>query len=172
MLDNNGKVKQPLLLEDFPFAEDGLLVWDALVDYFTGYLNLYYSDSGAGGKPKVAQWHILAPCSLLCCMRRYSCKYKVPGCEGFCQDCNLGIGVSQSLAGGGGCGARGLVEGSTGAGAPRQEGGLDRADRHPQPGADPGNHCMDRVGASAPSRRLTPAACVPLHTRCLASVTQ
>ena len=51
-MDANKKVT--LFLEDFPYAEDGLLVWNALVDYFTGYVNLYYSDSGAGGKPKVA----------------------------------------------------------------------------------------------------------------------
>jgi lipoxygenase len=41
-----------LLLDDYPFAEDGLLVWNALEEYFTEYLNLYYSDSGADGKPK------------------------------------------------------------------------------------------------------------------------
>ena len=44
--------KLTLLLEDFPFAEDGLLVWNAIEEYFTEYLNLYYSDSGAHGKPK------------------------------------------------------------------------------------------------------------------------
>ncbi|CAL8468388.1 g7928 [Coccomyxa elongata] len=42
-----------LLLEDYPFAEDGLLVWNAFEEYFTEYLNLYYSDNGADGKPKV-----------------------------------------------------------------------------------------------------------------------
>ncbi|KAK9915325.1 hypothetical protein WJX75_007630 [Coccomyxa subellipsoidea] len=45
--------KLELLLDDYPFAEDGLLVWNALEEYFTEYLNLYYSDSGADGKPKV-----------------------------------------------------------------------------------------------------------------------
>ena len=44
--------KLVLLLDDYPFAEDGLLVWNALEEYFTEYLNLYYSDSGADGKPK------------------------------------------------------------------------------------------------------------------------
>ena len=57
-LDKNKEVKK-LLLKDFPFAEDGLLVWNALVEYFTKYLNLYYSDSGADGKPKVS-FHLSA----------------------------------------------------------------------------------------------------------------
>ena len=64
-LDDDKKVTQ-LFLEDFPYAEDGLLVWNALVEYFTGYLNLYYSDSGAGGKPKVHSFAFKQGSSLMC----------------------------------------------------------------------------------------------------------
>jgi hypothetical protein len=42
-----------LVLDDFPFAEDGLLIWNALESYFTTYLSMFYSDDGHGGKPKV-----------------------------------------------------------------------------------------------------------------------
>ena len=56
-LDETLKVKGNLVLGDYPFAEDGLLVWNAIVDYFTEYLQLYYSDSGAGGRPKVLCVH-------------------------------------------------------------------------------------------------------------------
>ena len=48
-------------------------MWNALVDYFTGYLSLYYSDSGAGGRAKVRSraslmsWQVnFRDCSLGC----------------------------------------------------------------------------------------------------------
>ena len=52
VLGEDKKIKE-MVLDDFPYAEDGQLVWNALVDYFTEYLSLYYSDSGADGKPVV-----------------------------------------------------------------------------------------------------------------------
>ena len=39
-----------LLLKDYPYAEDGLLVWDAIVKYFNEYLRIYYSDDARSGK--------------------------------------------------------------------------------------------------------------------------
>lgn len=42
-----------VILDDYPYAEDGLLIWNALETYFTEYLHLYYSDDGQGGKSKV-----------------------------------------------------------------------------------------------------------------------
>lgn len=54
-----------LVLKDFPFAEDGLLIWNGLVDYFTEYLHLYYSDNGQDGKPKVSS--NLTTCSTVAC---------------------------------------------------------------------------------------------------------
>ena len=39
-----------LLLKDYPYAEDGLLVWDAIVKYFNEYLRMYYSDDARSGK--------------------------------------------------------------------------------------------------------------------------
>ena len=79
-LDANKNIKQ-LFLEDFPYAEDGLLVWKALVEYFTGYLSLYYSDSGAGGKPKVPSCALLCmPTWVLFCLRPFgSLLTSVPG---------------------------------------------------------------------------------------------
>lgn len=41
------------VLEDFPYAEDGLLVWNAIEEYFGKYLRLYYCDKGSNGKLKV-----------------------------------------------------------------------------------------------------------------------
>ena len=45
-----------LLLKDYPYAEDGLLVWDAIVEYFDMYLRMYYSDDVGSDK------HVSAPC--------------------------------------------------------------------------------------------------------------
>lgn len=39
-----------LLLKDYPYAEDGLLVWDAIVKYFNEYLSIYYSNNASSGK--------------------------------------------------------------------------------------------------------------------------
>ena len=52
------------VLKDFPYAEDGLLVWNAIEEYFGKYLRLYYCDKGSNGKLKasttchynIAQW--------------------------------------------------------------------------------------------------------------------
>jgi lipoxygenase len=49
--DASGELK--LVLSDFPFAEDGLLLWNAFESYFTEYLNMFYSDDGRDGKSKV-----------------------------------------------------------------------------------------------------------------------
>ena len=122
-LDASKKVTQ-VFLEDFPYAEDGLLVWNALVDYFTGYLNLYYSDSGAGGKPEVAYWRVAVPCIALL-LYGASLAKEVPM---FWSPLQFGLLSQPQLAGGGGRGAGGVVDGSKGVGAPRQEGGLDRTD--------------------------------------------
>ncbi len=45
-----------LLLKDYPYAEDGLLVWDAIVTYFDKYLRLYYSDTAGSGKRVSIVW--------------------------------------------------------------------------------------------------------------------
>jgi hypothetical protein len=29
-------------VNDYPYAEDGLLVWNAITKYFTSYINMYY----------------------------------------------------------------------------------------------------------------------------------
>jgi lipoxygenase len=34
-------------VKDYPFAEDGLLIWEALHKYFTAYVALYYADDAA-----------------------------------------------------------------------------------------------------------------------------
>ena len=39
-----------LLLKDYPYAEDGLLVWDAIVRYFDEYLRMYYSNDTGSDK--------------------------------------------------------------------------------------------------------------------------
>jgi lipoxygenase len=41
--DAQGKVK--LLLEDYPYADDGMLLWDAVDSWLGDYLGLYYDDS-------------------------------------------------------------------------------------------------------------------------------
>jgi hypothetical protein len=34
-----------LWLDDYPYAQDGLDLWGALLEYFTAYLQLYYSSN-------------------------------------------------------------------------------------------------------------------------------
>lgn len=34
-----------LTIEDYPYANDGLLIWDALKEWVTDYVNHYYNDS-------------------------------------------------------------------------------------------------------------------------------
>jgi lipoxygenase len=34
-------------VRDYPYAEDGLLLWEALQRYFTAYVGLYYADDAA-----------------------------------------------------------------------------------------------------------------------------
>jgi hypothetical protein len=41
--DAEGKVK--LLLEDYPYADDGMLLWNAVESWVGDYLGLYYDDS-------------------------------------------------------------------------------------------------------------------------------
>ncbi|KAL2596724.1 hypothetical protein AAZV13_11G119400 [Glycine max] len=36
-----------LIIEDYPYANDGLVLWDALKTWFTEYVNLYYADDGS-----------------------------------------------------------------------------------------------------------------------------
>ncbi len=39
-----------LLVDDYPYAQDGLLIWSALEKYFSEYLSLYYkSDADVAG---------------------------------------------------------------------------------------------------------------------------
>jgi lipoxygenase len=40
--DADGKVK--LLLEDYPYADDGMLLWNAVDNWLGDYLGLYYDD--------------------------------------------------------------------------------------------------------------------------------
>jgi hypothetical protein len=42
-LDKSGKLR----VKDYPYAEDGLLIWGALTNYFTKYINMYYPDDAA-----------------------------------------------------------------------------------------------------------------------------
>eukprot|EP00884_Botryococcus_braunii_P020118 jgi/Botrbrau1/6790/Bobra.0057s0024.2 len=48
----NGKLVPRI---DFPYAEDGLDIYYAIRNYFTDYLSIYYSDTGANGKLKVTE---------------------------------------------------------------------------------------------------------------------
>eukprot|EP00879_Flechtneria_rotunda_P002517 GHRR01002715.1.p1 GENE.GHRR01002715.1~~GHRR01002715.1.p1 ORF type:complete len:939 (-),score=220.64 GHRR01002715.1:462-3278(-) len=41
-ISDNGE----LLLEDYPYAQDGLDIWNAFQKYFTAYVNYYYADDG------------------------------------------------------------------------------------------------------------------------------
>jgi linoleate 9S-lipoxygenase len=51
----SGKVE--LLLKDFPYAEDGLLLWEALEEWVGDYLALYYKDDAAVvADPELAAW--------------------------------------------------------------------------------------------------------------------
>ena len=43
------------MLKDFPYAEDGLLVWNAIEEYFDKYLRLYYCDEGSNDKMKASK---------------------------------------------------------------------------------------------------------------------
>jgi hypothetical protein len=36
-----------ILLDDYPYAEDGILLWNAITDYFKEYLAVYYKDDTA-----------------------------------------------------------------------------------------------------------------------------
>lgn len=36
-----------LRVTDYPYAEDGLLIWNALTKYFTKYIDMYYTDDEA-----------------------------------------------------------------------------------------------------------------------------
>ena len=47
-------------LNDFPYAEDGVKVWNAIVEYFDEYLRLYYSDDGSNDKLKVSSHLIVS----------------------------------------------------------------------------------------------------------------
>jgi hypothetical protein len=46
-----------LRVRDYPYAEDGLLLWDALERYFTAYVGLYYtSDAAVKSDPWLQKW--------------------------------------------------------------------------------------------------------------------
>jgi hypothetical protein len=42
-LDSSGQLR----VRDYPYAEDGLLLWEALQRYFTASVGLYYADDAA-----------------------------------------------------------------------------------------------------------------------------
>ena len=53
MLSTDGK----LLLDDYPYAQDGLDIWNAYLDYFGDYLKLYYkSDGDVLGDTELQNW--------------------------------------------------------------------------------------------------------------------
>jgi len=53
VLSSDGK----LLLDDYPYAQDGLDVWNAYMDYFGAYLKLYYkSDADVLGDTELQAW--------------------------------------------------------------------------------------------------------------------
>eukprot|EP00884_Botryococcus_braunii_P002234 jgi/Botrbrau1/12010/Bobra.247_2s0015.1 len=43
-----GSKELELVLPSYPYAEDGLLIWDAMEQFVTDYLNLYYDDKKDG----------------------------------------------------------------------------------------------------------------------------
>jgi hypothetical protein len=46
-----------LWLHDYPYAQDGLNLWGALLGYFTDYLGLYYSgDADVAGDSELQAW--------------------------------------------------------------------------------------------------------------------
>ena len=45
----NGKDLK-MALPDYPYAEDGLLIWNAILKFAQDYLALYYDDSKDGQK--------------------------------------------------------------------------------------------------------------------------
>jgi len=52
-LDAQGKLR----VSDYPYAEDGLLIWDALTKYFTEYVDLYYkSDEAVAADEWLQAW--------------------------------------------------------------------------------------------------------------------
>lgn len=53
ILDSEGK----LVVDDYPYAQDGLLIWNALEKYFTNYINHYYaSDDVIKADPELQAW--------------------------------------------------------------------------------------------------------------------
>nr|AZB48677.1 lipoxygenase [Lobosphaera incisa] len=56
--EKDGTLK--LLMADYPYAADGLLVWDAFVEWFDSYLRLYYDDEVDGKRvtddPEITAW--------------------------------------------------------------------------------------------------------------------
>jgi hypothetical protein len=52
-LDASGELR----VRDYPYAEDGLLLWDAYEQYFTAYVELYYADDAAvKNDPWLQEW--------------------------------------------------------------------------------------------------------------------
>jgi hypothetical protein len=48
---------QGLWLDDYPYAQDGMDLWGALLAYFTGYLQLYYrSDADVASDTELQAW--------------------------------------------------------------------------------------------------------------------
>eukprot|EP00878_Enallax_costatus_P000173 GHUV01000226.1.p1 GENE.GHUV01000226.1~~GHUV01000226.1.p1 ORF type:complete len:319 (+),score=85.28 GHUV01000226.1:3-959(+) len=55
-LPANGSSK--LLLEDYPYAQDGLDIWTAMHEYFTDYVNHYYADDAEVTKDgQLMKWY-------------------------------------------------------------------------------------------------------------------
>jgi hypothetical protein len=48
---------EQLWLDDYPYAQDGMDLWNALLDYFSAYLKLYYSSDGeVAYDPELQAW--------------------------------------------------------------------------------------------------------------------
>jgi Lipoxygenase len=49
--------KASLRVKDYPYAEDGLLIWEAIDAWVGEYLSLYYKDDAAvAGDPEINAW--------------------------------------------------------------------------------------------------------------------
>ena len=47
-----------MLLDDYPYAEDGLLIWNAILKFATDYLSLYYDDHTEGRRVRFLHYSI------------------------------------------------------------------------------------------------------------------
>lgn len=52
-----------LLGADYPYAADGLLIWNALREWFHSYLSLYYTtDAEVASDRELTAWYVLQNC--------------------------------------------------------------------------------------------------------------